>query len=116
MDFLSLFGSGRLARSNGPDRFISNDDASHLLLTDIFEPSWHLPLNHSKGLPPFPLLQGLPDTEDHFKPLAESGPYFSVHCLICLSKKLTPLRVAEDPIMAAHPFEHRRGDLPGKRP
>ena len=67
MDFLGLLGCGGLARANGPDGFVGDDDFAEILFREVEHGAFQLGLHHLVLFAGLTLLERLTNAENHFQ-------------------------------------------------
>ena len=81
MDLFSLLTGSGLARSNGPDRLIGNDDFAEFVSRQIEHAAFQFSLYHFVLLVGLALLQCFSDAEYHFQVILKSKHYFLLEYL-----------------------------------
>ena len=113
-DFLCLFCSCNLAGSDRPDRLISNDHRSSLLLRDTHEIALELQTDPVDRNPHLTLLKCLAAAEDRDQTILKCLEYFSVQESVILFVILSSFRVTDDDILDTCINKHRTGDFTGE--
>ena len=111
MDLLRLARCGRLARADGPDGLIGDDDGLEIPGADALQPALDLPGNDVHRLAALPFSQGLADAEDRENPGFQGCLDFFVDAGVCLPEILPPLRMPDDHVLTTGILEQGSRDL-----
>ena len=106
MNFLCLVGRCRLTRADGPNGFISDDDASRFFALHRRQTIDELPQNDVERLAAFAFSQRFANADDGHDIVIECGANATRNAFICFSKKLAALTVADNRMRTTHVFEH----------
>ena len=112
--FICARRSCRPPGTNRPNRLIRNYGAGHIRCGNLPIRRAHLPFHHQRSLRRFILRQILTHTNNRPQALRQHGCRLAPHLLIGLRKKLAPLRVPHNHILAK-PGQHARGNLSRER-
>ena len=103
---LSLARSRRLARSNGPHRFVGNDNSRKKGLFQPAQSRGELRLEHVVGPSATAFSQGLPDAEDRIEPAGERRVELPAHDRVVLAEDVATLGVPDEHVMAPARRKH----------
>jgi hypothetical protein len=107
------FGSGRLPRSDGPHRLVSDDEVCREL-SGRRSTTPQLPLEYLFGLPRFPRRSLFADAPHRRETVDQRLTNLPADQLIGLTEDRPPLGMAEDHVADAGTNEHRAGDFSGE--
>lgn len=114
MHFLGLFRCCRNPSTDGPNRFIGNNDGRHGRCGQMKQAVHQLSENESCGLTGFTNGKRLSAAEDRGHPGSKNRIHLIPDDFIRLAKSLPALRVSCDDMTNAEVSQHRQTDLPGK--
>ena len=116
MNLLSLGGRGAFPGTNGPYRFIGNDEGLQSPGLYILQPDSHLVQHHFMGFSTLSLGRSFTQTKDNFQTTLQGGSNLLADHNIGLSIKGPALGVPKNDPLAPGILEHGRRDFPRKGP
>ena len=96
VDLLGLVGSSCLAGSDGLDRLVSDDDLRHIGGRELGQHILDLLRHDFEMLPGFPLIQVLPDTQDHTEAFRQREFHFLDQLFVGFTVVFSPLGMSQD--------------------
>ena len=111
MHFLRLIIGGRLARADGPDGLVGDDDLGHVVGGNSFERLADLAVDDRGGLIGFALVERFAHADDGRQPGGERGGGALVDGFIRLAEVLTALGVTDDDVGDTGIEQHGGGNF-----
>ena len=106
MDFLCLLGSGRLARADGPNGFVGDDDVAPLFGSEMEHAAFEFGLANGFLFVGFTLGEALTDTEDDLQAVSQSKVYLFLQDFGSFVVVLAAFAVAEDDVFCTGRLHH----------
>ncbi|OPZ95784.1 MAG: hypothetical protein BWY72_01962 [Bacteroidetes bacterium ADurb.Bin416] len=113
MNFLGLFSGGRFTGTNGPNRFVSQDQLAEISRAQIEERFLDLGFNDFKLFAGFAFVKYFADTENGGQAFAQGQFNLGLQNGIGFTIISTTFGMAEDDVLSTRRFDHAGGHFAG---